>query len=370
MNRLVRNMKMIGTIGLLIFAFGSQASDLTIPNQFTSGARAVAADVNANFDAAATAVSDNQTQITDLIAQIAVLSSSLNALTASISELETSNTSLQAEVDALTADSVVGLATVLTVGTDNQGNAAAIFSGVNLHINNGEGAVDNGDPFTINGLGNLVIGYDEQTSIRGASCSLGIHPTQEICENNNEIWSETHKSGSHNIVLGPYHNYSRYAGLITGKANVVAGDYSIVGGISNTANNQFTTVIGGEGNTVQGLAGSAFGGAFNSVYGDKNSTLGGTENTVYGQYSTITGGRENFVEGESSSISGGLNNRADAAYVSVSGGRNNVASGDGSSISGGNGGIADGTDSSISGGFVREVSDDFDWAAGSLFEDN
>ena len=362
--------KVIGSIAFLVLTLNSQASDLTIPNQFTSGARAVAADVNANFDAAATSVTDNQAQITDLIAQITTLTANLNTLTAAVSELETSNINLQAEVDVLKADSVVGLATVLTVGTDNQGNTAAVFSGVNLHINNGAGAVNNGDPFTINGLGNLVVGYDEPISIRGASCSLGIYVNQTICENNNEVWSETHKSGSHNIILGPYHNYSRYSGLITGKTNIVAGDYSMVGGISNTANNQFASVIGGEGNTVNGLAGSAFGGAFNSVFGETNSTLGGTENTVYGQYSTITGGSENYVEGESSSISGGLNNRADANFISISGGRNNIASGEASSISGGNGGIADGTDSSISGGLNREVLGDFDWVAGSLFEDN
>ena len=51
----------------ILSALGSlsaQAGSLTIPNSFTSGTAAVAADVNANFSAIVTEVDDNDTRIT------------------------------------------------------------------------------------------------------------------------------------------------------------------------------------------------------------------------------------------------------------------------------------------------------------------
>lgn len=50
-------------MGSLVFSGLALASDYTIPNTFTSGSAAVAADVNANFSAAKTAIDDNNAQI-------------------------------------------------------------------------------------------------------------------------------------------------------------------------------------------------------------------------------------------------------------------------------------------------------------------
>lgn len=55
--------KLGSILGCMAFCLSAQASDLTIPNEFKSGSPAVAAEVNANFNAAAAAVSDNNTQI-------------------------------------------------------------------------------------------------------------------------------------------------------------------------------------------------------------------------------------------------------------------------------------------------------------------
>lgn len=51
-----------------LFSYGASAQDLTIPNTFASGTPAVAADVNANFDAVATAVNNlgGQTSMADV----------------------------------------------------------------------------------------------------------------------------------------------------------------------------------------------------------------------------------------------------------------------------------------------------------------
>jgi len=217
MKNMTRKLKTIASISLVILTFNSQASDLTIPNQFTSGTRAVAADVNANFDATAVSVNDNQAQLTDLIAQI-------TALTATV-------TSLQAEVESLQADSVAGLSGVLSVGTDNQGNTAAVFSGVNLHVNNASGDTD-----TVNGLGNLIVGYDEETTNTWETCADGFYSDQTLCESNGEIWAASHKSGSHNLIVGRRHNYSQAGGMLAGASNNVLASYStVIGGWFNTA---------------------------------------------------------------------------------------------------------------------------------------
>jgi len=50
----------------LVIGGGARAGQLTIPNSFTSGTAASAADVNANFTAVETAVNDNDTRLTGM----------------------------------------------------------------------------------------------------------------------------------------------------------------------------------------------------------------------------------------------------------------------------------------------------------------
>jgi len=357
MNKKTRS---FGLFGLLALSLSTQASDLTIPNQFTSGTRAVAADVNANFDAAAVAVTDNQAQLTVLIAQIA-------ALTTAVNVLQTDNSNLQAEVDTLQADSVAGLSGVLAVGTDNQGDTAAIFSGVNLHVNNGTD-----DTSVINGLGNLIVGYDEGTP--GSSlfvCSYGLYTNQTDCEGNGEVWSNNHKSGSHNLVIGRFHDYSQYGGFVAGEINDITGIASgVFGGRDNKATGDYSTVSGGKVNKTTGQFSSISGGQFSTASGESSSVTGGTENEALAQYSTVTGGILNQASGSGSSISGGQQNIASEIGSSVSGGGGNEASGSNSAVSGGVNNTASGELSSVSGGNNRDVIGIFDWRAGTLFEDN
>lgn len=72
-------MKTIVTImltTLLIFAMALPvaATDLTVPNSFTAGTPARAADVNANFDAVEAAVTDNDMRIAEAFDEIGLLS--------------------------------------------------------------------------------------------------------------------------------------------------------------------------------------------------------------------------------------------------------------------------------------------------------
>ena len=94
-----------------------------------------------------------------------------------------------------------GLADYLFVdSTDN----ALYFEGANLFVQSGSGFTD--DDGVMSGLGNLIVGYDEDLS--GAD-----------------------KSGSHNLVVGSDHSYAGYGGMVSGYNNLISGAYaSVLGG--------------------------------------------------------------------------------------------------------------------------------------------
>ena len=219
------------------------------------------------------------------------------------------------------------------------------ISGANLHIVNGTGTTD-GD---VNGLGNLIVGYNEQ---RG---------------------SGDDRSGSHNIVVGCRHNFTSYGGLVAGCENTVSGICSSVsGGYQNTASGNYTSVSGGYSNTASGLRASISGGRGNKASGGDASVSGGFDNMASGHlasvagganntgsamYASVSGGRDNTASGNYSSVGGGNQNTASAQYASVSGGLANTASGDNASVSGGRHNIASGHWSSVAGGGGDAVTD-------------
>ena len=112
---------------------------------------------------------------------------------------------------------VDGLENYLSV---DESTNTVLISGANLKVVSGEGSTD----ATINGTGNIIIGYDE--------------------DSNND------KSGSHNLVVGTDHTYSSYGGIVVGYNNSITGQYSSVsGGTGNTASGFYTSVSGDSGNT-------------------------------------------------------------------------------------------------------------------------
>jgi hypothetical protein len=72
----------------------------------------------------------------------------------------------------------------------------------NLHIVNGLGSTE-----TTNGLGNLIVGYNELRQ-------------PEFFQNI--------RTGSHNVVVGQQHNFSRFGGLVVGDFNTISGEAVIV----------------------------------------------------------------------------------------------------------------------------------------------
>jgi hypothetical protein len=124
------------------------------------------------------------------------------------------------------------------------------ITGGNLHVRSGEGSTD-AEP---NGLGNIIIGYDEERFDGDSSCSLGQYDNETNCTGNNGTWALSHKTGSHNLVVGKYHNYSRYGGLVVGDINTISRSYSAVsGGHSNTTSGNYSAVSGGFNRSVSGF---------------------------------------------------------------------------------------------------------------------
>jgi hypothetical protein len=219
-------------------------------------------------------------------------------------------TDLQTQVKELT-DRVQELEAKLACMSKDGDNV--VFDRCNVYIRNGSGKTDG----AVNGLGNLIIGYNEATG------------------------ENLKRTGSHNLVIGPEHAYASFGGLVTGRENTISAPYaSVTGGRLNTA--------------------SGFG----------SSVSGGSVNTASKDFASVSGGKSNEAQGLNASISGGTSNSAQGDFSSVTGGSDNAASGFAASISGGSGNAAKGNYTSISGGKQRDAVDQDNWRGGSLLERN
>ena len=105
---------------------------------------------------------------------------------------------------------------------------SATFNRMNVHIESGSGTTNG----AINGLGNVIIGYNEvRTNIPANSGYT--------------------RTGSHNLVLGSQNAYGSFGGLVAGYQNIILGDYaSVTGGQNNKAYANYSAVSGGTGNTA------------------------------------------------------------------------------------------------------------------------
>jgi hypothetical protein len=217
-------------------------------------------------------------------------------------------------------------------------------SGANLQILSGSGSTKG----TVNGAGNLVIGYDENKEGKHA------------------------QTGSHNLILGEQQTFTSYGGLDAGLEDTISGPFATVtggekknprgraakcgaslsggkfntasgewswigGGAANNATGGYDSVSGGYGNTAEshyGLA-SILGGYLNTASGSEAVVDGGAFNKATSGHSWIGGGEENSSSGQGASVSGGQQNTASGAWASVGGGQENTASGPRASVSGG-----------------------------------
>lgn len=225
------------------------------------------------------------------------LQNQMDALVSRVVALEADNASQAALITALQAEQAVQNGYISTLQAQvadllsgDAGPLAAIFDGVsrtdddilfdgvNVHIRNGSGASS-----TVNGLGNLIVGYNEL-----------------------RITGINERTGSHNLVLGSRQNYTSSGGLVAGIFNTVSGqDSTITGGIFNVVSGIRSSISGGQSNTASGSNSSVTGGIFNIANETNSSVSGGASNTASGINSSVSGGASNTASGIFSSVSGG-----------------------------------------------------------------
>ena len=360
----------------LLTPAAAYAAIIGVPNMFSNGTIADANEVNANFSALVSESNDQDARLASLEASVASHNSSiatnsssialnLSSISNNISNIN-SNTANLASDAVLIANNFNSIASNLTAISSNSGsitanasgiasnvsaigtnasgigtNTSAIgtlqstfasaslngstltFSGINVAIVNGSGTTDG----TTNGLGNLVLGYNENP------------------------WTAA-RTGSHSLVIGMEHEYTGWAGAVFGRHNTIGGDAtSVTGGESNTATGEYASVSGGSSNnaygdyasvtgglanTASGFIASVSGGQGNESHADISSILGGEAGIAgdpalgpdhsIGWAAVIVGGALNEASGDNSTILGGSSNKAIGAYSGIVGGNSNTAS--------------------------------------------
>ncbi len=264
-------------------------------------------------------------RIATLEATLAEAQNAIQTLQSQIDELHHTDTSGEPQEERLPS-----LATVIRLEhkpLNGLKGPHLIFEGVNVHIRSGSGASYDRNVST--GLGNLIIGYNEQ-------------PTD----------LEPHdRNGAHNLIIGGQHKFRSTEGFVAGFNNTLSSpSSSICGGFENETNGLFATIGGGVNNEASGLFSYVSGGLGNTASSNSSSVSGGSGNTASGTRASVSGGRLNTASGEGASISGGRLNTASGRWASIAGGVRGTVSGDEASISAGIRNIATGPGASVSGG--------------------
>jgi trimeric autotransporter adhesin len=130
------------------------------------------------------------------------------------------------------------------------GKPTVQFSGVNVQVISGTGSTSG----AVNGEGNLVVGYAENTSGRT-------------------------RTGSNDLVVGSESGWKSYGEIVGGFGNTAGGTYASAFGTANAANGAFS-LVAGQSNRATGSASSVTGGKSNTAKAVASSILGGDGNTA------------------------------------------------------------------------------------------
>ena len=135
-----------------------------------------------------------------------------------------------------------------------------LIEGANLQVVSGTGQTHG----EIHGKGNVIVGYNEDFA--------------------------NVKTGSHNLVIGSYHNYSSFGGLVAGYENSIWGEFcTVTGGVFNTATDINCTILGGKNTLARGNMTTIVGGSGNESSGNESSILEGSNNIANETRSTVVG---------------------------------------------------------------------------------
>ncbi len=345
-----------------LFYATAWASNVTIPNNFTSGTPAVAADVNANFGAVETAVDENDGRITINASDMAALQSTVSTLQLTISslqsDLENANNAINALQTTMTGKADVSHnhdASYSALGHNHAGTYSLIshdHAGVYAPLKHGH---------VLGEIKGLVPALNTHTS------QIGTHTSQISAINSSEIMALSPYVTVANDSRGPIATFSGLnlqlvngTGTTDGVPNRL-GNFIIGYDVARNDNSYFCssgnyTSLTSCGNAGYTWAVSHKTGSHYLIIGDQNNysqyggLVVGRRNTSNRDYASVSGGQFNIASGSYSSISGGSANKASGGVASISGGSGNIASFDFTSISGGLGNTASGVNASISGG--------------------
>ena len=260
-------------------------------------------------------------RVAPLEATVASQAELIDALSVRLAALESAGFATHADLEAQLG-SLAELAPFLVVEGTN-----ITLTGANLHIVSGAGTTD----AAVNGLGNLVVGYAE-----AAGTEL--------------------RTGSHNLIVGPLHDYTSYGALIAGRDNQVTAPYATVtGGEQGVASGELSVVTAGRGNTASAANSWAGGGTYNLASEKFASVAGGYRNVASGVSSMVSGGFEGTASAEAAVVSAGYRNIAGGVYSAVSGGERNDATGQESAICAGSANTATGDSASVVGGYMNDA---------------
>jgi hypothetical protein len=230
-----------------------------------------------------------------LQSEVTALQATVTALQATVTAQAQTIIIQQTQLASPAAQNAFALGSYVTVDTTDatlKGVKAPniIFSGANIHIVSGSGATHDST-----GLGNLVIGYDDDTA--------------------DQTTIDAARDGSHNLIVGDDNTFTSGGGLVAGYLNGIGSEYaSVSGGEGNTANAPYSSVSGGESNTASGEGASVSGGDSNLASGLEASISGGDGNLASGKLSSVNGGQFNTASGNFSSVAGGENTSASLAF--------------------------------------------------------
>ncbi len=162
------------------------------------------------------------------------------------------------------------------------------FSGINLQVVSGSGTTSG----TVNGEGNLVIGYDENP---------GNHQ----------------QAGSHDLILGEEQTFTSFGGILAGRGSTISAPYaSVTGGLDNVASGEGSWAGAGQHNVASGLDASVSGGQLNEA-GFIASVGGGAQNRASRGSSWVGGGKENNAAAEFTAIFGGQGLKTEKQFEAI-----------------------------------------------------
>jgi len=224
----------------------------------------------ARVDGLDTTTADIETDLANLDAEVDGIDSDLASLSGEVDSIDSDLASLSDEVDDI-EPGIADLSTYLSVDTSTD---TVLIDGANLQVVSGSGSTSG----TVNGLGNVLIGYDED--------------------------SGDDKSGSHNLVMGRYHSYASYGSIVHGY------NHSITSGGLDSA------TLGGLGASISARGSVAVSGVYGVLDDEYAATMGGygAEIGSGGVYSVAISGAYPTANHGSAVVLGGYGEETSSSY--------------------------------------------------------